>query len=244
MKNAPNNAHSGEIVPGTVFGDLKLVEVVRVGRFDSKHWKCSCLCGKEAVFTERKLLGGSIKTCGAHPSRGQLQNNANARARLTKYPDGFGSRSRLHSVWCNMKSRCTNPNSTKYADYGARGIRVCGEWASYGNFLDWSLANGYQSDLTLDRKDNYAGYSPDNCRWVTTTVQQRNKRKPRLDLTIHGETKTVADWAKDPRCEVTYSALTSRIRDGFPPELCLLGLPTGRPPGGRLEALRGRVGDE
>ena len=41
----------------------------------------------------------------------------------------------------------------------------------------WSWENGYDYYLTIDRRDNYQGYSPANCRWITNREQQFNKRK-------------------------------------------------------------------
>lgn len=35
----------------------------------------------------------------------------------------------------------------------------------------------YKEGLSIDRIDNNKGYSKDNCRWTTRTVQARNKRK-------------------------------------------------------------------
>lgn len=37
------------------------------------------------------------------------------------------------------------------------------------------MANGYQEDLTIDRKENSIGYSPGNCRWTTREAQAWNK---------------------------------------------------------------------
>lgn len=232
------NATTG-ICEGAAFGDLTAVEVIRKGKHGSTHWKCACACGAEVQVTERRLLAGSTKTCGKHPSAAQLANNDRHRKRLQVYPDGYGSGSRLHRIWCNMKSRCQNPNFPKFQAYGARGIGVCDAWQRYGEFLAWALGAGYNEDLTLDRKDNALGYTPENCRWVTTLVQQRNKRAPRKTLTVFGETKTLADWAADSRCKVGYKALAHRVRLGDSPEDCLLPQhKAGRPAGGRACALR------
>jgi len=43
---------------------------------------------------------------------------------------------------------------------------------------------------------------------------------PRL-LTAFGETRTLADWARDPRCVVSHALLTNRIHDKWDPEIAL-----------------------
>lgn len=88
------------------------------------------------------------------------------------------SGTRLHQIWCHMKTRCTCPTSRAYSYYGGRGISVCGEWmASYECFRDWAHANGYATDLELDRIDTNGNYEPGNCRWANRTQQMRNTRK-------------------------------------------------------------------
>ena len=85
---------------------------------------------------------------------------------------------RLSRILNNMRERTQNPNSTRYVDYGERGITICPEWASGSKvaFYDWALANGYEEHLTIDRKDNNKGYEPDNCKWSTLQEQQANTR--------------------------------------------------------------------
>jgi len=85
------------------------------------------------------------------------------------------SYTRLHGVWNRMKTR-VKPEFHKAYRYYDRGITVCDEWISdYFAFRDWALENGYSDDLTLDRIDNSKGYSPDNCRFVTYTVNNQNR---------------------------------------------------------------------
>lgn len=77
----------------------------------------------------------------------------------------------------SMNYRCTNEISTVYDYYGGKGIRVCEEWILNPNsFIEWSLQNGFEPGLEIDRIDGNKNYSPENCRWVTKTENLRNKK--------------------------------------------------------------------
>lgn len=87
---------------------------------------------------------------------------------------------RIHSIWLNMKARCTNPNRPKYPRYGGRGIKVCDEWnKDFLCFYNWSISHGYYPELQLDREDNDGNYCPENCRWVTLRENTKNRRTTR-----------------------------------------------------------------
>ena len=88
------------------------------------------------------------------------------------------SETRLYYIWTTMKARCLNKNNRNYPIYGGRGIMVCDEWLkSYESFRDWALKNGYEDNLTIDRKNNDDNYKPNNCRWANSFTQAQNKRK-------------------------------------------------------------------
>lgn len=78
-----------------------------------------------------------------------------------------------------MIKRCYNEDSIMFSNYGARGIAVCDEWSGkcgFFEFYKWSMENGYNENLTIDRINNNLGYFPNNCRWVTMKEQGANKR--------------------------------------------------------------------
>lgn len=88
------------------------------------------------------------------------------------------SNTRLHQIWCHMKTRCNCRTSRAWPYYGGRGIRVCEKWnESFEAFRDWANANGYADNLEIDRRNTNGNYKPSNCRWATRTQQMRNTRK-------------------------------------------------------------------
>jgi len=77
--------------------------------------------------------------------------------------------------WSDMRYRCSNPNFAVYKNYGGRGITVCDRWQIFANFYADMFPN-YAKGMQLDRIDNSKGYSPENCRWVTSKQNNRNRR--------------------------------------------------------------------
>ena len=137
------------------------------------------------------------------PRNGSLNSN---------YKDGRKG-TRLYSIYRNMRTRCYNKNTTSYKDYGARGITVCDEWLNdYKLFSDWAMSNGYRDDLTLDRINYDKGYSPDNCRWVTTKVQSNNTRRNHY-VTLNGITKTLKEWSEF--YNINYRTVRDRLVRGW-----------------------------
>lgn len=174
---------------------------------------CRCDCGTEKTFLAYNLLSGNSRSCGCERGR---QPKARKRAEYTLNKDP------IYKVWHAMKGRCHNPNDYSFGRYGARGIGVCPEWrGSFQLFRAWAIKNGYARGLTIERKDNGAGYSPANCRWASLKEQARNRRNNKLVLAF-GEEKTAVEWAEDSRCFVSAKSLCQRIRRGWPPERSLL----------------------
>lgn len=107
-----------------------------------------------------------------------------------------------------MRSRCLNPSNASYQHYGARGITVCASWVNdYDQFfVDMGEAPEGRS---LERKDNDAGYSPENCIWASLKDQLNNQRR-NVRVTHVGRTQTISQWAEE--LGIPYDTLLARIQ--------------------------------
>lgn len=111
-------------------------------------------------------------------SRGHLLDESNVYKRPCNNIPDCKICKHLRSIYSQIKSRCINPNHKYYKDYGGRGINICPEWQEGSTkFINWALDNGYMPGLTLDRKNNNLGYSPENCRFVSQRINCSNTRK-------------------------------------------------------------------
>ena len=102
---------------------------------------------------------------------------------------GNTEKQKLYIVWMNMHKRCKDVNHPRHHRYGGRGISICQEWLDVNKFREWAINNGYKPGLTLDRTNNDGNYGPDNCRFVTYSVNNSNqsKRKPKGCIAKEGK---------------------------------------------------------
>lgn len=90
--------------------------------------------------------------------------------------------------------------------YFDRGIICCERWESFDNF--YADMGPRPPGHSIDRKDNDKGYSPDNCRWATSSQQARNRITSRI-VSAFGLSLTLAEWAE--RTGIDYCVLWARI---------------------------------
>lgn len=110
-------------------------------------------------------------------------------------------------------------NAYKY--YGARGIKVCNEWKnSFDEFYNWSISNGYNPELSIDRINVDGDYKPSNCRWADIYTQANN-RTDNIYIDYYGEKVTLSNLSKI--LDENYWCLRSRHFRGWTDEEIIKG---------------------
>ena len=186
---------------GLKFGKLTVIEYA--GYKNRKpHWRCKCECGNYKTASTYNLKNGYTTSCGCIVNSKEFKRYKHG---LTKHP--------LYHIYHSMKQRCFNKNNDMYKHYGARGITICDEWLGedgFNSFYEWSVKNGYNNNLTIDRINVNNDYSPDNCRWVDNETQMNNTtRNKRFEY--NGESHTCSEWAEILNNGVSKLEIYSRI---------------------------------
>ena len=147
--------------------DLGMIYATENSKYKFRYgiYKCG-FCGTEFRANTQNILRGVVKSCRCYQKRRVSEANKTHGLKSTK----------LYDIWGNIKGRVLNPKNKRYTDYGGRGITICEEWLDIHNFYDWAMSNGYSDELSIDRIDNDGNYCPENCRWVNSSIQNRNKR--------------------------------------------------------------------
>lgn len=192
---------------GRKFGRLTIISTrkpERGGKTRNTLVMCRCDCGVEKEIDSQNIQSGGIVSCGCYRwNRHKIRLTPLHPSRLTYQ----------HMIW-----RCHKEDYPSYRSYGARGITVCDRWRFGENGKPgWAC---FTEDMgpkpsakhSLDRINNDDGYYPENCRWATSYEQTRNTRMNHR-ITINGETKILADWAK--LFGVTPSTILKRIKGGL-----------------------------
>ena len=173
-----------EDIAGKKFGRLTVIKKVGVDKNQQSKWLCKCDCGNEIVVNRGNLSINKIRTysCGCWKKEKITKHNKH--------------KSKIYLAYIAMKQRCYNKDNKSYKYYGERGIKICDEWLNdFMNFYNWSISNGWEEHLSIDRIDVNGDYKPDNCRWVDSLMQMNNTRRNHY-ITYNNETHTIAEWSR------------------------------------------------
>lgn len=185
---------------GKTVNRLTAVKKVHGPNDHNIYWEFLCSCGKVTTTMASSVISGSIKSCGCL--------RADAMKALAKH--GM-AKTKVYKTWAGMKSRCTNPNNARWADYGGRGIYLCDSWMDFEPFYQ-DMGEPPSKYHSLDRINVNGNYCPENCRWATSKEQSLNMRT-NLRITINGDEKTVHEWASI--YSMTHTCLRTRLRRGW-----------------------------
>lgn len=160
---------------GQRYGRLSVITLAGTDKRGEARWECICDCGNKHIVLSSHLRSGRVRSCGCLAKE-------KAREAIMKIPNRGhythrGSKTRLYQIWVNMKTRCLNQNNRAYKWYGEKGVSICPEWMRFENFMRWAFESGYQSNLTIERKDPFGNYEPSNCTWIPKSEQRKNQRR-------------------------------------------------------------------
>lgn len=194
-----------EDITGRKYGRLTVVK-----QLAGRKLLCMCDCGNEKIVN-RYDIGKRTNSCGC------LKRELVAKKNYIHGGCKRTGRDRLYTVWVNMNARCNKQYNDRYNQYGLRGIKVCDEWKSYGEFKRWAIENGYDEnalpfECTIDRIDVNGMYSPENCRFVPMSVQANNKTTTHW-VYVGGERMSIKQ-ASD-KYDVPYSRVEKRVNGGW-----------------------------
>jgi hypothetical protein len=180
-----------EDITGKKFGHLTTIKYIKNNKHGRAIWLFECDCENK---TKKELAIADIKYAGTQ-SCGCLHKK---RAKECNTKHGL-SNNRIYDIWLHMKQRCYDKNYPKYKDWGGRGIKICNEWLEedgFKRFYEWSIKNGYQDNLTINRKNNDKDYTQTNCNWATR-IEQANNRRNNHKIFYKGKMQTLAQWEKE-----------------------------------------------
>lgn len=154
-------------ISGYKFGRLTVIEKSGSHKKGYALWLCCCECGETTIVRSDKLKSGNTMSCGCLMS--EKFSEKKVKHGLSKSP--------IYTVWRGMKSRCYNKNHVGYKNYGGRGIEICDEWKEdFERFYIFCVKNKWRKGLEIDRINNNGNYEPSNCRFVTPSENNKNKR--------------------------------------------------------------------
>jgi hypothetical protein len=202
----------------------------RHGLAGYQHWRCPCDVCRHAVLAHKRVA--------AHHSRRRLLHDATSNHHGTHYGYSLGCR----CDFCRSAQRAyraqrgeglrRNESDPRHGTTTGYGLGCRCQDCKTARLRDRSrIAERFIQDSTDYRHGTITGYGIgchcDACENANHLDWLRRREKRGLPtrryrfVTAWGETKTVTDWSRDPRCMVGYAAFEKRVRLGWKPETAL-----------------------
>lgn len=188
--------------------DLGMKKITKDDKRARHYATYKCFCGKEFETRIDGVNNGKTKSCGC------VRKEKLSLIFKEKYTTHGLRNHKLYKIYKNIIERCEREKHKSYKDYGGRGITICKDWReNFINFYIWSINNGYDNSLSIDRKNNDGNYEPSNCRWTTKEVQSRNTRK--LISTNTSGYRGISFHGRDKKWVATISVSNKSIHLGY-----------------------------
>lgn len=156
---------------GQNFGTVTVIAEAGRDKRRQRYWTCRCQCGRIWDVRDDVVRHGAPHRCGKAVRR--VANPVEYSTRPVRARHGL-TNTLEYKCWCNIRSRCENPDAHNYARYGGRGISLCDRWQVAENFVaDMGLRPG--PGYSIERRDNDGNYEPSNCYWATPAQQAANR---------------------------------------------------------------------
>jgi hypothetical protein len=154
-----------KILTGQIFHRLTVLGFLGIGKFGMAEWLCRCTCGNICAVLGSHMSRGLIASCGClHQENSPNNFVTHGESRGNKRTPEF-------QAYKSAKSRCNNPNTLNYANYGGRGIEF--RFKSFDEFLA-AVGRRPSPQHSLDRKTTM----------VTTNREMSDGQPERNRLTI------------------------------------------------------------
>lgn len=197
--------HNFVDLTGRRFGKLLVVTYGGKSASSGKTtWICACDCGEPTLATAYALKCGDTRSCGC--LQREMTSVRHKKHGLSKHP--------IQAVWREMHKRCRDKSNEQYHLYGGRGIFVCERWGTFCNFAE-DMLQTWRKGLTLERRNNFAGYTPANCIWADMKAQARNTRR---NVTVQTPIGPMLLIEASEASGIDYSVLRYRHNAGWLPE--------------------------
>lgn len=175
-RNQIKKGYKRKYMVGSVKGKLTILSLGDQ-LWDKRTVLCKCECGNIKEMLMRNFY--TVKSCGCLTNENRTKAST-THGMSTKY-------GKWYDRWKSMVTRCINPKSLRYSDYGGRGIKICDRWLepngvgceNYYNDIHNILGPQPSPNHSLDRINNDGMYEITNLRWATRSQQNKNKRYPK-----------------------------------------------------------------